>query len=148
MPSFTQLLPAPDCPNIKLFGVRNIRTQCPEYLGPMSGISGCNVRNTRMPCSEYPGAMSGVSGCNVWNIRRQCAECLCAMSCEGVRADHIPDKVNQFGTVGVMSIRPIIARTGLPKDEVVWPEGLAKKGPARTMSMVPGSRSIKMTRGT
>ena len=70
------------------------------------------------------------------------------MSCEGVRADHIPDKVNQFGTVGVMSIRPIIARTGLPKDEVVWPEGLAKKGPARTMSMVPGSRSIKMTRGT
>ena len=48
------------------------------------------------------------------------------MSCEGVRADHIPDRVNQFGTVGVMSIRPIIACTGLPKDEVVYPEGLAK----------------------
>ena len=70
--------------------------------------------------------MSGISVPNVRNIRAQCPEYLCAMSCEGVRADHIPDRVNQFGTVGVMSLRPVVACTGLPKDEVVWPDGLAK----------------------
>ena len=62
--------------------------------------------------------MSGIFAGSVLSV--------CAMSCEGVRADHIPDKVNQFGTVGVMSIRLITACTGLPKDEVVYPEGLAK----------------------
>ena len=69
MPSFTKLLPAPDCPNIKLLGVRNIRAQCPEYPCPMSGTSVPNVRNIRAQCPEYPRFMSGISALHVRNIR-------------------------------------------------------------------------------
>ena len=45
---------------------------------------------------------------------------------KGVRADHIPDRVNQFGPAGVMSLRPVVACAGLPKDKVVYPEMLVK----------------------
>ncbi len=34
-------------------------------------------------------------------------------------ADHIQDTVNEFGTPGVMSLYPVVACSGLPKDEVV-----------------------------
>jgi hypothetical protein len=41
-------------------------------------------------------------------------------------AEHIQDRVNQCCTLCVCSLYPIVACTGLPKDEVVYPEGLAK----------------------
>ena len=87
MPSFTQLLPAPDCPNIKLFGVRNIRAQCPEYPGPMSGMFWPNVRNVLAQCPEYPCPMSGISVPNVRTIRAQCPEYPGAMS--GISGCHV-----------------------------------------------------------
>ena len=73
MPSFTELLPAPDCPNLKLFGVRNIRSQCQEYPVPMSGISVPNVRNIRPQCPEYPCPMPGIFAGSLLSI---CAQCL------------------------------------------------------------------------
>ena len=126
-----------------------VSAQCPEYPGTMSGISRPNVWNVLAQCPEYPAPMSGISVPNARNICGQPPEYLCAVSCEGVRADHIPDRINQFGTVGVLSIRPIIACTGLPEDEVVYPEGLAKgaragavHGPARGPSKWHVAQSV------
>ena len=46
-----------------------------------------------------------------------------------------------------MALGPVVAGAGLAEDEVVGAEELAE-GPARTESMVPGSRSMRMARGT
>ena len=38
---------------------------------------------------------------------------------KGVRADHIPDRVNQLGAAGVMSLRPVVACPVYPKMKLV-----------------------------
>ena len=40
-------------------------------------------------------------------------------------ADHIEDRIHEFGSLGVMSLGPVVSCPGLPEDVVVWTEELA-----------------------
>ena len=54
---------------------------------------------------------------------------------KGARADRIPDRVNQCGTVGVMSLRQLAPAPVYPKTKLFGLKGWPK-GPARALSMV------------
>ena len=53
-------------------------------------------------------------------------ESLQAVAALGLLSDHIQDRVNQFGALGVVSLGPIVASTGLTENKVVGTEELAK----------------------
>ena len=60
-----------------------------------------------------------------------------AITVLGLFANHIEDRVNELGALGVVSFGPVVAGAGLTEDEVIWPEDLAvRTGP----DAVHGSR--------
>ena len=74
-------------------------------------------------------------------------EALEAVAALGLLADDVKDGVDELGALGVVALGPVVARARLAEDEVVRAEDLAE-GAERTESMVPGSRSMRMLRGT
>ena len=44
----------------------------------------------------------------------------------GLLADNIEDGVDELGTLGVVTLGPVVTGAGLAEDEVVWAEDLAE----------------------
>jgi hypothetical protein len=53
-------------------------------------------------------------------------ETLEAIATFGFLSDDIEDGVDKFGTLGVMTLGPVVTGTGLTEDEVVWSEELTE----------------------
>lgn len=54
-------------------------------------------------------------------------EALEAVTSLSLAADDVDDLVDEFGTLGVVTLRPVVTSTGLTEDEVVGTEELAKR---------------------
>ena len=67
-------------------------------------------------------------------------EALHAIAPFGLLVDHIQNEVDRVGTLGVVTLlpTPVCPKTKLSARKVL------PTGPARTESMVPGSRSIRL----
>ena len=52
-------------------------------------------------------------------------ETLKTITALGFLAHNVEDGVDQLGTLSVVTLGPVIASTGLAKDEVIWAEQLA-----------------------
>jgi hypothetical protein len=53
-------------------------------------------------------------------------ETLEAIATFGLLSDDIEDGVDELGTLGVMTLGPVVTGTGLTEDEVVWSEELTE----------------------
>jgi hypothetical protein len=46
--------------------------------------------------------------------------------------DDIEDGIDQFGTLSVMTLSPVVTSSSLPENEIVWPEDLDNEGQRKT----------------
>ena len=57
----------------------------------------------------------------------------------GLLPNDIQHRVDELGTLSIVTLRPIVSRTSLAENKVVGPEQLPE-GPGRPLSMVPGPK--------
>ena len=70
-------------------------------------------------------------------------EALDAVTALSLFSGHIQHRVAQLGPFGVVTLGPVVARAGLSKDEVIWPEDLQSKK-IQTLTKQSDNYKLKM----